>query len=204
MRWENLTLTNVQQNGNEYALFINSSTLSISSSSAEVLGESAEFLCTKQANGKYTFFNENTNLFLIWRAGNNYGYNNNSGTISSYNATYCDWDINDASSTEANTYYLVSKRNDDLTDGSLVIMSSTGTFDSWSNSIAWNSAYSNLFRIDVMEEEFTSIETVLTKKDPHIIKGRIYDLNGCEVKTLTKGIYIINGEKVFVNNYRLF
>lgn len=201
MRWENLTLTNVQQNGNEYALFINSSTLSISSSSAEVLGESAEFLCTKQANGKYTFYNEVSNLFLIWRAGNNYGYNNNSGTLSSYSATYCDWSINDVTATNANSYYLVSKRSNGSTDGSIVIMSATGNFDSWGNSIAWASNYSNLFRIDVVEDETTNLESSINTEKKFFDGGKIYDLYGREIKNPTKGIYIINGEKVFVNQH---
>ncbi len=196
-----VTLTNVQQSGTEYALYINGSTLSTSSSTAETLGESAEFLCTKQANGKYTFFNEASNLFLIWRAGNNYGYNNNSGTLSSYNGTYCDWSINDASSTKSGSYYLVSKRSDGSTDGSFVIMSATGNFDSWGNSVAWASNYSNLFRIDVVEDETTNLESVINTEKKFFDGGKIYDLYGREIKNPTKGIYIINGEKVFVNQH---
>lgn len=146
----NVTLTNVQQNGTEYTLYIDNTTLSISTQTADELGEAAIFRCEKQANGKYTLYNEAKERYMIWRAGNNYGYNNNLGTIENYNATYCDWSFNSAHSTKEDTYYLVSKRSNGTTDGALIIMA-TGVFDSWGNSVGWSSTYSNLFRIDVKE-----------------------------------------------------
>lgn len=190
-----VTLTNVQQSNNEYALYINNNTLSISSESAESLGEAAQFECKKEESGKYSFFNRASGTYMIWRAGNNYGYNNNQGTLSAYNATYCDWSINDASSTRENTYYIVSKRNDGTTDGSIIIMAS-GVFDSWSGSAGYSSNYSNLFRIDVVGT-ITGIDDVIAE---HLtpMNGKIYDMTGRQVERATKGLYIINGKKVYI------
>ena len=193
-KWDGkrLTLTNVQQNGKEYALYINGSNiLSLSTTPAIEIGAAAEFQCTKEASGKYSFYNKEKGLYLIWRAGNNYGYNNNSGTLAQYNATYCDWSINPGSNI-SDTYYLVSKRNDGTTDGALIVLAA-GTFDSWSNGEGFSSNYSNLFRIDVLEEE-TGIENVAESAGD----SSIYDLNGRRVKTVTRGIYIINNKKVLV------
>ena len=127
---------------------------------------------------------------MIWRAGGNYGYNNNSGTLATYNATYCDWSINQAS--VADRYYIVSKRANG-NDGSIIILSS-GAFDAYSASEGYTANYSNHFRIDVVDVE-TGIEEV--KSESGEIIG-IYDLQGRKVDTPSKGIYIINGKKVFV------
>ncbi len=191
-----VTLTNVQQNNSEYALYIDSNnTLSISSQSAESLGKSAEFTCTKEESGKYSLYNEATKLYMIWRAGNNYGYNNNQGTLSSYNAAYCDWSINDASGTRENTYYIVSKRNDGTTDGSIIIMAS-GAFDSYSNAVGYSSNYSNLFRIDIVGTT-VGIDNIITDQASPF-DGNIYDMTGRQVERAVKGLYIINGKKVYI------
>lgn len=191
--WDGKTLifTNVQQSGNEYVLYVNdSNVLSLSNDNAETLGASAQFLCTKEESGKYSFYNKESNLYMIWRAGNNYGYNNNAGTLATYNATYCDWSINSGSN---GLYYIVSKRNDGSTDGSVIVMAS-GVFDSWSNSEGFSSNYSNLFRIDVVDimNGITDIET------ENQIDDRVYDLTGRVVENPVRGIYIIGGKKVLV------
>ena len=190
-----LTFTNVQQNGKEYVLYIdNSNKLSVSTSSAEELGDAAQFLCKKEKSGKYSFFNEKAQLYMIWRAGNNYGYNNNAGTLAAYNATYCDWSINDAGSTVPDTYYIVSKRNDGTTDGALIILAS-GSFDSWSNSAGYAANYSNLYRISATEVE-TGIDEAEAENGK--VKTGIYDLQGRKVENPTKGIYVVDGKKVLV------
>ena len=189
-----LTFTNLQKNGTEYTLYIDGSNkLSISNSTAEELGADAEFLCKKEKSGKYSFYNESKSLYMIWRAGNNYGYNNNSGTLSSYNATYCDWSINDGSEAIADSYYLMSKRNDGSTDGALIILSS-GVFDSWSSGVGYTDNYSNLFRIDTRIVE-TGIEEIAAARP--FAEG-IYDLMGRKVEHPTKGIYIIDGKVVYI------
>lgn len=165
-KWDGKTITfsNVQQDGTERTLYINNAKLEICSSSADALGNKALFKCTKQASGKYSFYNEASKLYMIWRAGNNYGYNNNAGTLSTYNATFCDWDIVDASDTKQNTFYIVSKRSNGTTDGSIVVMA-TGTFDSYGASVGWSSNYSNLFYISVKDAATGISKTQVAEKD---------------------------------------
>ena len=184
-KWDGktLTLTNIQQDGTERLLYIDGSTLSLSTQTAEELGSKALFACKKEESGKYSFFNEQSSLYMIWRAGNNYGYNNNSGTLATYNPTYCDWNIVDAGSTMTGTYYLVSKRSNGTTDGSLVVMAS-GVFDSYSAAVAWTSNYSNLFLV-CEAEDATCIITANAVSRPTAAKflgahGRLYIIRGEE------------------------
>ena len=129
---------------------------------------------------------------MIWRAGGNYGYNNNAGTLDTYNATYCDWSINPGSNVD-DTYYIVSKRNDGTTDGAIILMAA-GTFDGWGNSEGYSSSYSNLFRIDAVD-----IETGIGEITDNRVQGTgVYDLQGRKVEIPANGIYIINGRKVLV------
>ena len=196
-KWDGkmLTFTNVQQSGKEYVLYIDDSNkLNVSTSTAEELGEAAQFVCKKEESGKYSFYNEAKKLYMIWRAGKNLGYNDNAGTLDTYNATYCDWSINDASTTVADTYYIVSKRADGTTDGAIVIMSATGAFDSYSNAIGYASNYSNLFRISVADID-TGIDEVAGE---NVNVKTVYDLQGRKVENPSKGIYVINGKKVLI------
>ncbi len=193
-KWDGktLTFTNIQQNGTKRMLYINGSKLLLSTRTAEELASKALFTCKKEESGKYSFFNEQAGLYMIWRAGKNYGYNNNSGTLATYNATYCDWNIVDASSTKADTYYIVSKRSNGTTDGSLVVMSS-GVFDSYSAVVAWAGNYSNLFYINTVEDE-TGIQSTnapsnnldgkyIEGKRLYIIKnGTRYNVAGLKVR----------------------
>ena len=187
------TFQNIQQNGTKYTLYINNSNiLSTSTDTPSILGDKAQFICTKEASGKYSFFNQASNLYMIWRAGSNYGYNNNTGTLGTYNATYCDWSINSAASTKADTYYIVSKRSNGTTDGSLILLSS-GSFDSYSNTIGWASGYSNLYYINATDTP-TGINE--TEKTTNAAAPAIYNLNGQKLTAPRSGINIINGKKV--------
>ena len=192
-KWDGkvLTFTNVQQSGAERVLYINgSNVLDLSTSSAEEVGDAAKFICKKEASGKYSFFNEKAQLYMIWRAGGNYGHNNNSGTLAVYNATYCDWSINPGS--VADRYYLVSKRASG-SDGSLIVMTS-GAFDAYSAAEGYTANYSNLFRIDAAD-----VETGIGEMKEQGAKSKdVYDLQGRKVENPAKGMYIINGKKVFV------
>lgn len=189
-----LTFTNVQQNGKEYTLYVNEDhVLSITTTPAESVGESAHFTCKKENSGRYSFHNVANNCYMIWRAGNNYGYNNNTGTLGAYNATYCDWSINDASGTLDNTYYITSKRADGTTDGTLILLT-TGVFDSWSSGVGYASNYSNLFRIEEVNTSVGVDQVII----PSTERAVVYDLSGRRVKNPTNGIYIINGKKVYV------
>ncbi|MBO7231521.1 MAG: DUF4091 domain-containing protein [Bacteroidaceae bacterium] len=192
-KWDGkiLTFTNVQQSGAERVLYVNDdNVLDLTTSSAEEMGEAAKFLCTKEESGNYSFFNEKSRLYMIWRAGKSYGYNNNSGTLAEYNATYCDWSINQGSVSDM--YYIVSKRANGA-DGSLIVMAS-GVFDSWDGSEGYSNNYSNLFRIDAVDVETGICEV---KGENATING-IYDLQGRKVEIVTHGLYIVNGKKVFI------
>ena len=130
---------------------------------------------------------------MIWRAASSGGHNSNKGTLDTYNATYCDWSINDASATKEGTYYLVSKRSNGSTDGSLIVMAS-GVFDGWGNSIGWSSNYSNLFRIDITDTATGIGDIEETENGKR--KTEIYDLSGRQVRQADKGVYITNGQIV--------
>lgn len=123
---------------------------------------------------------------MIWRSSDaqNYGYNNNCGTLTGYNATYCDWVFADASGTKANTYYIVSKRADGSTDGSLVIMKS-GVFDSYGASVGWNANYSNLFRINIVD--LTTGLKVETTAEPSAMDGKY--LHNNRVVVIRNGVH---------------
>ena len=193
-KWDGktLTFTNVQQSGAERVLYINSNNvLDLSTSPANEVGDAAHFVCKKEDSGKYSFFNEKSGLYMIWRAGNSGGYNNNSGTLATYNAAYCDWSINQGS--VADTYYIVSKRENGTTDGSLIVMAS-GVFDAYSATEGYTGNFSNLFRIDVINID-TAVEEV--KGDDGNVQA-IYDLQGRKVEKPAKGIYIINGKKLLL------
>ena len=162
-----VTFTNVQQSGT-YTLYINDSgELATSSSDASTLGTSAQFECIKQSNGKYTFYNAAKDVYMIWRssASQNYGQNSNKGTMTDYDATYCDWTFVDANSTSAGTYYMYAKRSGGTNDGSLVLMADDGDFDSWDTSLAWSSTYSNLYRIDVLPESDETKALIASAKE---------------------------------------
>ena len=192
-KWDGkiLTFTNVQQSGAERVLYVNdNNVLEVSTSPASELGEAAQFLCTMEASGKYSFYNKAKKVYMIWRAGGNYGYNNNSGTLATYNATYCDWSINQSSI--ADRYYIVAKRANG-SDGSLVLMAS-GAFDAYSAAEGYTANYSNLFRIDILEST-TAVDEV--KGENGNVKV-IYDLQGRKVDAPTKGIYIIDGIKTLI------
>ena len=145
-----VTFTNVQQDGKEYALYINESgQLATSASSATDLGDAAKFRATRLESGKWTFYNEAKRLYMIWR-GSGEGYNGNKGVLGEYNGTYCDWTLYSGDGNKMGTHYMVSKRSNGTDDGSVVILNS-GSFDKYGNSAGWASNYSNLYRIDIVE-----------------------------------------------------
>lgn len=145
-----VTFTNVQQDGTTFTLYINENDeLAISSSSAADLSDAAKFRAIQKDNGKWAFYNESKKLYMIWR-GKNAGYNSDKGVLAEYNATYCDWSVNQSTNLELG-YLFVSKRNGGTSDGSLVIMKETRAFDAYGNTEGWDSNYSNLYRIDIVE-----------------------------------------------------
>ncbi len=141
-----VAFTNVQQNGTEYSLYVNANNeLAVSTTPVSELGESAKFKCELKDNGKYTFYNENAGVYMIWR-GKGSGYNSDKGVLAEYNATYCDWTLV-LSANKPGCYFFYSKRNGGSSDGSLVIMNANGAFDAYGNSEGWAGNYSNVYKI---------------------------------------------------------
>lgn len=175
-KWDgkNLTFTNIQQNNTKRVLYINNGTLEASTQTADELGTKAQFKCTKQENGKYSFYNEEAGLYMIWRAGGNYGYNSNKGTLDTYNATYCDWVLTPSNSYPGG-YWMYSYRNGGTNTGSLILLSS-GAFDSYSATEGWASNYSNIFIIEEVGAPAEEVEALQDKIDailPGIQAGKI-------------------------------
>ena len=151
-----VTFTNVQQDGTTtFTLYINENDqLATSTSSAAELGDAAKFRAIPKADGKWAFYNESKDLYMIWR-GKGYGHNGDKGVLADYDATYCDWTMNAGSI--SGTYFFVGRRKDNSDDGSLVVMKSTGAFDAWKGTEALSGNYSNLYRIE--SEEYTATLT---------------------------------------------
>ena len=172
-----VTFTNVQQNGDKRALYVNGSdvlSLGTTSQTAESLGKSAQFLCEKLPNGKYTFTNIATNDYMIYRNQDNpsdataKGTNDNKGTLSTYDATYCDWTLGDGSGTVAGTYYISTGRPSQTSPTSCLIVLSTGLFDGWArHEVAYTATYSNLYEIGIVsvptEELLSDAQTLISK-----------------------------------------
>ena len=153
-----VTFTNIQKDGTtKYTLYINESNeLALSTSSAEELGGAAKFFVEKRANNKYSFYNREKGLYMIWRGKGN-GYNSDKGVLDEYNATYCDWTINaGAVISETQTFFFVGKRTNGTNDGTLVVMKSNGVFDAWGNTQALSDTYSNLYDIQVVNREYVA------------------------------------------------
>ena len=153
-----VTFTNIQQDGTtKYTLYINENNeLALSTTPAEELGGAAKFFVEKRANNKYSFYNREKELYMIWRGKGN-GYNSDKGVLAEYNATYCDWTINTgAVIAETQTYYFVGKRNGASKNGSLVVMKSSGAFDAWETGQALSNSYSNLYDINVVNREYVA------------------------------------------------
>lgn len=178
---QEVTITNIQKDGTEWVLFIDDNgVLKTRLSTAESKGDAEKFVATRQDNGKYTFFNETKGLYLIWRSSDsqNYGYNSNKGTLSTYDENYCQWTLNNSSSTIAGTYYMVSKRSDS-SDGSLIVMKESGNFDAWGNSLANNANYTNMFKIQ------GQLSYNLTDKAENTYSGTYQGLYGMDAPTFT-------------------
>lgn len=138
-----VTFTNVQKDGKEFVLFINDSNQLATSTDASV---ATEFLCTKEASGKYSFYNAEKRLYMIWRNNSNDGADGGDGTMAAYNATYCDWTLSPISGEDC--YVVCSKRSNGR-DGSLILNHDTGVFDGWDSSASNRSDFSNHFRINI-------------------------------------------------------
>lgn len=142
------TLTNHQQNGTTYALYVANGTLTVGDANVAAVSFGDAALFTREIYGsKWAFKNKATGQYLIWR-GHNEGYNDNKGVLDTYNAAYCNF----TPVASNGGYYLVGKRNDGSTDGTWVL-SAGGAWNKWGNSVCWQSDYSNIFTIDLADPE---------------------------------------------------
>ncbi len=180
-----VTFTNVQQDGTTtFTLYINESNqLDISSEPASALGEAAQFRATMQSDGTYTFYNEAKRLYMIWK-GSSGGYNNNSGVLADYNATYCNWQMTQANETAKGTFYFNGKRSNGTSDGTLVIKKATPSFDLYGNSKAWDPTYTNLYRIEAV----APIEYTLTDSQ----SGLQFTGTGASLEPMSDGVTLAN------------
>ena len=148
-----ISLTNVQPNGDQLTLYINatSQTLDFSMDSPKELGAKAKFAYVLH-DGKYTFYNEASKSFLVWRNNDT----SNKGTMSSYNAKYCDWSLTQSQQNGVTYFRMNSKRSGTDNDGTLILLTPVGKkeyrFDGYGNTVGWaagtnGNQYSNLFTI---------------------------------------------------------
>ena len=158
-----VTFTNVQKSGKEFVLYITEEgKLEFSENSVAELGDAAKFRATKQSDGGWTFYNESKCLYMIWR-GNSGGYNDNAGVLKDYDATYCNWTVTSTDNTKSGTFRFAAKRGDKNENGTLVIMGNEKRFDKFSDNTGWATNYSNLYRIDAIEDAV--VDYVLTDSE---------------------------------------
>lgn len=191
------TITNVQKDGTTYTLCVENNKLTFAPANSDItaLGDKAAFLCDSLGDSRYTFRHKTSGRYLIWRGNTSGGYNNNAGTLSTYNATYCDWTLVSTDNTVPSSFYMVSKRSDGVLDGSLVLMRS-GRFDAYSNALGYSDTYSNLFLLQpIATSDAVAPVSSLTSALPR------YDLSGRVVTTdhPPRGIYVRDGRKVLVH-----
>lgn len=127
----------------------------------------ALFVCHNFGD-KYVFANALTGEYLIWR-GNDGGYNGNKGFLAEYNETQC------ALQLPTNTSYpghfqLLGKRNDGTTIGTIVLNTSTGAFDKYSENWCNTTSHSNHFVLEEADYPHNSV----TLKTPSAADGYNY------------------------------
>lgn len=153
------TITNRQQSGTCYPLFVDDATRSLAVGQANTLasksyGRRAKFEAISKGNGKFAFKNVMTGQFLIWK-GNDSGYNGNKGVMDEYNATYCDLTITAATSVTAvtNGKMITGKRNGGTENGTFV-QNSDGTWNKWRDAtVDWAAGHTNIYTFgDVTED----------------------------------------------------
>ena len=190
------TITNVQQSGATFPLYVNEAgTLTIGAAGQDY-DTAAQF--TAEAHGtKFSFRNVATDLYLIWRAGGNFGYNNNAGTLATYESTYCDWTVTPSTNSPGN-YWMWSYRNGGTTPGSLILMA-TGVFDAYSANEAWDPRFSNVFIFEEVPTHPDGIHELANGEISKLANEGLYDLQGRRVSLRQKGI-VIKGSSLVVNH----
>lgn len=139
------TITNHQQSGTCYPLYVNEGSLQVGEANAlaaKSYGRRAKFVAEAKGD-KFAFRNEETGQYLIWR-GNDSGYNNNAGVMDDYNSTYCDLTIT-AATELTNAKLITGKRNGGTENGTFV-QNADGTWNKWRDAtVGYTATYSNLY-----------------------------------------------------------
>ena len=196
-----ITFTNVQPNGDRLTLYVDdNNTLTFSASSPTELGAKAKFAYTV-INEKYVFFNKSKNCYLIWRGNTSGGFNSNKGTLSYYNATYCDWTLTQSQQNGVTYFRMNSKRSDGTSDGTLILLTPVNQkdyrFDGYGNTVGWTTntngnQYSNLFTILInctLYNEATGSTFQLTHSTPDIGVKPTITLSGIVGATLSDEVF---------------
>ena len=196
-----ITLTNVQPNGDRLTLYVDdTNALTFSASSPIELGAKAKFAYTV-INEKYVFFNKSKNCYLIWRGYESGGFNNNKGTLSYYNATYCGWSLTQSQQNGVTYFRMNSKRNGGNDDGTLILLTLVGKneyrFDGYGNTVGWTTGtngnqYSNLFTILIncsLYNEASGSTFQLTHSTPDIGVKPTITLSGIVGATLSDEVF---------------
>ena len=200
-----ITFTNVQPNGDRLTLYVDdNNTLTFSASSPTELGAKAKFTYTV-INGKYVFFNKSKNCYLIWRGYTSGGFNSNKGTLSYYNATYCDWELNANDENHGDKgFYFRAKRENTSKYGSLILLTTSTTtpksyvFDAYETGAAWepgnskNQQFSNLFTVQIncnLYNEASGSTFQLTHSVPNIGVKPTISLSGIVGATLSDEVF---------------
>ena len=191
-----VTFTNVQKDGTEHILYVDHASQKLKFRTVEEsveatlneLGGYAQFRAITKDGGKVAFYNESTSKYMIWR-GSSGGYNGNTGLTDEYNSTYCDWSLTRDIHHEPGTFFICSKRNNGDAGTLIYNKNKSGSdfFDNYSNNIAWESSYSNLFRISGLPV----VECVLKDELGTLHEGEIEYLG----KPLLNTNYIICNEQ---------
>ena len=193
-----ISLTNVQPNGDQLTLYIDATKqiLDFSMDSPKELGAKAKFAYVLHDN-KYTFYNEASKSFLIWRNNDV----NNKGTMSSYNATYCDWSLTQSQQNGVTYFRMNSKRSNGTSDGTLILLTPVNQkeyrFDGYDNTVGWTTntngnQYSNLFTILIncsLYNEATGSTFQLTHSTPDIGVKPTITLSGIVGATLSDEVF---------------
>lgn len=146
------TITNHQQNGTCYALYVNEGALQVGEANAlagKSYGRRAKFVAEAKGS-KFAFRNEETGQYLVWK-GNDSGFNNNKGVVDEYNSTYCDLTITSVNQV-ANGKLITGKRNGGSENGTFV-QNADGSWNKWRDAtLGYTATYSNVYTFgDVTE-----------------------------------------------------
>lgn len=156
------TITNHQQSGVCYALYVDDATKSLAVGQTNALaaksyGRRAKFEAISKGDNKFAFKNVETGQYLIWK-GNDSGYNSNKGVMDEYNATYCDLLIT-AVTNITNGKLITGKRSNGTELGTFV-QNTDGSWNKWRDAtVGFVANYSNIYTFgDVTEGDDGEIE----------------------------------------------